>query len=225
MSNSTRMDILKSCGRAIIGLIIYAFGSCLIIQGNIGVSPWVAFSMGISYKVPLSYGDVTTIVSFVIVGIDLLLRERIGLGTILDALIVGKMSDFFLWLGIIPRMENPLAGAAMLVAGMFVMCYAQYFYMSAELCCGPRDSLLVALGKRFPKVPIGYVNIGIMVTVLTVSLLLKGPIGLGTVIIAFGLGVVMQITFKLIRFEPRNMVHQDIIQSMRILMGKENPKP
>lgn len=221
---NSRTEILKRCVKAIFGLIVYAFGSYMIIQGNIGVSPWVAFSMGISYKVPLSYGDVTTIVSFVIVGIDLLLRERIGLGTILDALIVGKMTDVFLATGIFPEMENPIAGAVLLVGGMFVMCIAQYLSMSAELCCGPRDSLLVALGKRMRKVPIGYVNIGIMVTVLAVALLLKGPIGLGTVIIAFGLGVVMQITFRLVHFEPRNMVHQDIIQSMRILLGKENAK-
>ena len=165
------------------------------------------------------------IVSFIIVAIDLLLRERIGLGTILDALIVGQCTDLFIGMELIPAQQHPLAGAALLLAGMFVMCASQYLYMSAVLCCGPRDSLLVALGKRVRRVPIGAVNIGILIVVLIAGWALGGPVGIGTLIFALGMGVVMQITFRLLRFEPRDLRHQDILASLHVLVNGRRKHP
>ena len=79
--------------------------------------------------------------------------------------------------------------------------------MKAGLCCGPKDALLVGLGKRFGRLPIGLVNFIQLSCVLAAALWLGGPVGIGTLISAVGTGLAMQITFRALRFEPRSMVH------------------
>lgn len=122
--NNTIMD--KINGRpyglrilyAALGLFIFAFGVYLTIQANVGLAPWDAFSMGVSYHVPLTYGDIVTLTGFVILAIDLLLKEKIGLGSILDVCIVGKSVDLFTWLDIVPQLHNIWIGIPVLLAGL-----------------------------------------------------------------------------------------------------------
>ena len=89
--------------------------------------------------------------------------------------------------------------------------------MCAQQCCGPRDSLLVGLGKRMPKVPIGIVEIILWAAVLLMGYLLGGPVGIGTLISTFGAGLVMQLVYNIIRFEPRDLRHRDVLTVAREL--------
>ena len=93
--------------------------------------------------------------------------------------------------------------------------------MSAEQCCGPRDSLLVGLGKRMPKVPIGIVEVILWAVVLLIGWLLGGPVGIGTLLSTFGAGPVMQLVYNLIRFEPRELKHKDVITVLKMLRSQE----
>ncbi len=93
--------------------------------------------------------------------------------------------------------------------------------MGAEQCCGPRDALLVGLGKRLPFIPIGYVEILLWSTVLLAGWLMGGPVGIGTVISTFGAGAIMQAVYSLIKFEPRDLRHKDIPEVMKILISGE----
>ena len=92
--------------------------------------------------------------------------------------------------------------------------------MSAGQCCGPRDALLVGLGKRMPRLPIGVVEILLWAAVLLAGWLLGGPVGVGTLISTFGAGLVMQLVYSLLRFEPRSVVHRDVAQVVREIAGK-----
>ncbi|MEG2001385.1 MAG: hypothetical protein RR053_08355 [Evtepia sp.] len=203
----TPLDLTRRTFRASLGLFIFAFGDYLTICAGIGLAPWEVFCMGLSYHWPLSFGITNVLISLTIVAIDLMLHERIGLGTILDAFIVGLGIDLFNWLNLVPKITNVWFGLAIMTLGLLIMSFAQYLYMSAGLCCGPRDSLLVAIGKRLRKVPIGAVEILILVAVLLVGRLLGGPIGIGTVYATVGAGVSMQFVFHLLHFEPRSVVH------------------
>jgi len=115
-----------------------------------------------------------------------------------------------LWIGI----------AAMLIGFVF-MALGMWIYMRGGQGCGPRDALLVALGKRMPKIPIGFVEIMLWAAVLLVGWLLGGPVGIGTLICTFGAGAVMQLVYSIVRFEPRDVEHRDIIETTRALLRKD----
>ena len=108
--------------------------------------------------------------------------------------------------------DGRLAGFVFMAVGMFID-------MKAGKCCGPRDALLVGLGKRLPRVPIGAVQIGLWAAVLLVGWLLGGPVGVGTFIGTVGSGAVMQLVYHWLRFEPRDVKHRGIRETTRILRG------
>ena len=209
-------NIVKRSVKTTIGLFIYSFGVYLTICANIGLAPWDCLSMGISAKTMISYGIVHTITSIIVLAIDPLLGEKIGIGSILDALLVGNFIDFFRFLDIVPTDKGLIFGIVIMVIGLFICAWGQFFYMSAGLGCGPRDSLFVGLGKRVKAVPIGVVQIGVLGVVLLIGWLLGGPVGIGTVITTFGTGTAIQIVFNALKFEPRNVEHKDVIETIRM---------
>lgn len=203
--------------KATLGLIVFTFGDYLAIQANIGLAPWACFNIGLSHWVGLSYGQASILVSVLVLAVDLLLKEKIGLGTILDTLVCGICLDLFLWLNVAPLQSNPWAGAVMMTAGLFLMGAGQAVYMSAGLCCGPRDSLLMGVGKRLKRIPIGYVEVIILVSALTGGWLLGGKVGIGTLLSALGQGTAMHIVFRIARFEPRDVQQEDLLTTVRAL--------
>ena len=216
----TKVQMIKEILKSAFGLFIFSIGVYLTIQANIGLAPWDCLSMGASYRVGMSYGIVHTIISIIIVLIDVLLKEKIGYGTILDALLVGNYVDLIDHIITLPDFNSLPISIVMVVVGLLIMGYGQVFYMDAAQGCGPRDSLLVALGKRFPRTPIGVVQTGMVGIALLIGWLLGGPVGIGTVISVFGLGTALQIVCKIMHFEPRDVVHKNVIETNRILFQK-----
>lgn len=205
----------------IFGLLIFAFGVHLTIFANIGLAPWDCLGMGVSYHTPLNYGISMTIMAVLIVGIDLLMKERIGFGTMIDALLTGNLIQLFNDLNPLPMNEGILTGIPIMLLGFVFMAVGQWIYMSGAQCCGPRDMLLVGLGKRLPKVPIGVVEIMLWAAVVFVSWLLDGPVGIGTLISVVGAGLVMQLVLSIVHFEPRAVQNRDCVEVVKILMGQE----
>ena len=199
------------------GLLVFSFGAYLQLQAAIGMSPWLSLNQSLTLHLPITYGQASILCSLLFVAADLLLREPIGLGTVLDALVVGWGSDLFLSLGWVPVMTEFPAQLAVLLVGMVIVCFGQYLYMLAGLSCGPRDAFLVAVGKRFPRLSIGTINLMILAIAQLLAYLLGGPIGLGTLITVFGSGVVMDAVFRLLRFEPRNVKHENLLETFKAL--------
>ena len=106
-----------------------------------------------------------------------------------------------------------------MLTGFVFMALGVWIYMRAGQCCGPRDSLLVGLGKRLPRLPIGAVQILLWAVVLLAGWLLGGPVGIGTLISSFGAGAVMQLVYSLLRFEPREIRHRSVVEVTRLLLG------
>ena len=215
--------IIFEWARIIAGLFVFAFGVHLTIFANIGLAPWDCLGMGISYHTPLNYGLSMTVMAVVILGIDLLLKERIGYGTIIDALLTGNFVQLFNSVNPFPLNSNLWTGILIMLAGFVFMALGMAVYMKSEQGCGPRDALLVGLGKRMPKIPIGIVEIMLWAVVLLAGWLLGGPVGIGTVISTFGAGLVMQLVYSVIHFEPRNMKHRDVREITEILVPKQTP--
>lgn len=202
------------------GLLVFSFGVHLTIYANIGLAPWDCLGMGISYHTPLNYGLSMTMMAVIILLIDLALRESIGYGTIIDALLTGNLVQMFNDLNPFPENGSLWLGILLLLTGFAFMAVGMRMYMKAAQCCGPRDSLLVGLGKRLPKVPIGLVEILLWAAVLLVGWLLGGPVGVGTLISTFGAGAVMQIIYNAVHFEPRDVKHKSVAEITRVLLGK-----
>ncbi|MBR4539807.1 MAG: hypothetical protein IKO52_13335 [Clostridia bacterium] len=216
----SRKTIFLQWLRIAAGLLVFAFGVHLTIFANIGLAPWDCLGMGISYHTPLNYGLSMTVMAVVILLIDLCLRERIGYGTIIDALVTGNFVQMYNDLNPLPENDNLWLGIAVMVLGFVFMALGMWIYMKAGQCCGPRDSLLVGIGKRLPKLPIGLVEILLWAGVLLVGWLLGGPVGIGTLISTFGAGAVMQLVYNAIHFEPRDIRHRNVIEVTKALVGK-----
>ena len=215
-----RKVIFRQWLRIIAGLLVFAFGVHLTIFANIGLAPWDCLGMGLSYHTPLNYGLSMTAIAVTVLLIDLALRERIGYGTIIDALLTGNFVQMFNDLNPFPLNRKLLPGIAVMLTGFVFMALGMWIYMKAGQCCGPRDSLLVGLGKRMPKVPIGAVEIILWAAVLLAGWLLGGPVGIGTLISTFGAGAVMQLVYNAVRFDPRDVVHRDVFEVTRELLEK-----
>ena len=213
-----RKKIIRQWIRIVLGLLVFSLGVHLTIKANIGLAPWDCLGMGVANHTPLNYGLAMTIMSVIILGIDLLLKERIGYGTVIDALLTGIFVQMFNDANPLPENKNMILGIGIMFAGFVLMAVGMWIYMRGEQCCGPRDSLLVGLGKRLPKVPIGIVGMMLWVTVLLAGWLLGGPVGIGTLISAFGEGLVLQVVYSLLHFEPRNVRHRDILTVTRMLV-------
>ena len=212
-----RNNIFLGWIRIILGLLVFSLGVHLTIRANLGLAPWDCLGMGISKQTPLNYGLSMTATSIVILIIDVLMKEKIGFGTIIDALLTGNFVQMFNDIDPFPETTNIFAGVVIIIAGLTLMAIGQYYYMSAAQCCGPRDALLVGLGKRLARLPIGVVQAILLGVVLLVGWLLGGPVGIGTIVTTFGAGVVMQMVFSIIKFEPREVDHQSVFDTVRIL--------
>ena len=219
--NQTREEILKHCFIAACGLATFATGVYLTIQANIGVAPWDCLFLGVEKTFGIKYGNVAVMTSLIVVMIDLLLKERIGLGTLIDAVFTGKVVDFLDWLDIVPPQTSAIVGVVMMIGGLFLNGLGQYIYMKVALCCGPRDGMIVGLSKKLKGVPIGIVGVMIMAVVLLFGWMLGGPIGIGTIIGTFCMAPIMQLVFKLVGFDAEAVRHQDVFTSVKVLLGKK----
>ena len=217
LQQTRRKEIFRQWLRIALGLLVFAFGVHLTIYANIGLAPWDCLGMGVALQTPLNYGLAMTTIAVTVLIVDLLLKERIGYGTVIDALLTGNFVQMFNDLNPLPENKSLWLGVAAMLIGFVFMALGMCIYMRAGQCCGPRDALLVGLGKRMPKVPIGAVQILMWAVVLLFGWLLGGPVGIGTLIGTVGAGVVMQIVYSWIGFEPRDVKHKSIMEVTRIL--------
>lgn len=215
--NQSPFAILKSMLLASLGLFLFAFGMYLTIQANIGAGPWEALNLGLSKTLGIQYGTASISVSLTVLMIDFLLREKIGIGMILDTFIVGKSVDLFNWLNFVPPLTHWYFSVPVMLLGLVFAGFAQFIYMRAGLGCGPRDSLLVGLARRMEKIPIGAISIMMLAAVTLTAWLLGGPVGAGTLIFAFCAGPVMQLCFRVVKFRPTRIMHQDLRDSFLVM--------
>ncbi len=220
--NRTPGAILLNALIAAISLFANGFGVYLTIQANIGAGPWDVLSLGLSRTLGILYGTASIAVSGTILVVDILLGEPIGIAMFIDAVVVGKAVDFFNGIGAVAPCSSLLTGIPVMLAGLVIMGYTQFTYMIASLGCGPRDTLLVGLAKRFRRVPIAVVCISLLSVATLTGWLLGGPVGIGTIICAFCTGPIMQAAFVTVRFDATTVRHQRLSDSARVFLSWRN---
>ncbi len=221
-TNQSFSAILQSAVIAFISLFINGLGVFLTIHANLGAGPWDVLNIGLSKTFGIAYGNASITVSLIILLIDILMKEPIGIAMFIDAFTVGKAVDFFDHLGLIPAPAGLPGRLLMIFVGLVIIGYTQGLYMRASLGCGPRDTLLVGLAKIFKSVPIGAVSIGMLSLATFIGWLLGGPVGIGTLICAFCAGPIMQGCFRLISFDATGIRHQSLPESIAVITEKRS---
>jgi uncharacterized membrane protein YczE len=201
------------------GLFLYALGIVITIKANIGYAPWDVFHVGLAQKAGFSIGTASILTGIVIVGIVIVLGEKIGLGTLCNMVLIGVFIDLIFIYDIMPKQEKLLFGIFMLIAGLFVISIGSYFYIKAGFGAGPRDSLMVVLNRR-TKLPIGLGRSIIELLVTVAGWFLGGMVGIGTVISVVAIGFFIQLTFALFKFIPASIRHETLKETFAGLFKK-----
>ena len=216
--NRTPLAIFFNMLIAALSLFVNGFGVYLTIRANLGAAPWDVLNLGLSRSLGILYGTASIAVSATILLIDVMMKEPIGIAMFIDAVVVGKAVDFFDAIHAVPDCVSLWTGIPVMFAGLFILAFTQFTYMSAALGCGPRDTLLVGLDKRLRRIPIGAVSVALLSSATLIGWLLGGPVGIGTLICAFCTGPIMQTVFRKVRFDASEVHHQRLKDSVRVFV-------
>jgi uncharacterized membrane protein YczE len=178
----------------LIGLFLYGLGIAMILRGAIGVAPWDVLSQGIDNHTGLGFGFITVLMSGVVLLFWIPIRQKPGIGTVLNALLVGPSADVGLWL--IPEGLDLWLRIVLFAVGLLVLAVATGLYIGANFGPGPRDGLMTGLHRRTGQ-KIWVVRTGIELVVLVIGWMLGGNVGVGTVLFAALVGPLCNWTMPL----------------------------
>jgi uncharacterized membrane protein YczE len=181
----------------VVGETLFGLGIGLMLHSRLGVPPWDVLHQGLSERLGLTVGIWSIIVSGLVLVGWLPLRERYGIGTILNALIIGVVIDVSSL--ILPRPDHLVAQTAMVAAGIVVVGIGSGLYIGADLGPGPRDGLMTGIARLGPSIRL--TRTVLEVTVLVVGWMLGGTFGVGTVAFAVFIGPLVQLFLPLLHVD------------------------
>ena len=180
--------------RCLFGLFLFGVGISMIIDAELGAAPWDVFHTGVSELTGLSVGNVVILTGLALLLIWVPLRERPGLGTLLNAVVIGLVVD--LTLPLVPDTSALLLRLALMFGGVTVIAIGSGFYIGAGLGPGPRDGLMTGLAKQTiagRSISVRSGRTFVEVVVLVIGIALGGAIGIGTAVFTIGIGPLVQI--------------------------------
>lgn len=183
------------------GLVLYGISLAMMLRGNLGLPPWDVLAQGLYRWIPVSFGTITIGVGALVLLLWIPLRQRPGLGTLSNVIVVGLAVDLGLWL--IPEVAALPAQIGLLAAGIVLNGLAGATYIGSQFGPGPRDGLMTGLATRTGR-SLRLIRTGIEITVLIIGFLLGGTIGIGTVAYALAIGPLVQFFLRwvAVRLEP-----------------------
>jgi uncharacterized membrane protein YczE len=182
--------------RLVAGLWLFGIGEALIVHADLGNSPWTVFAQGVAKHTPLSIGGATILLSFLVLVAWIPLRQAPGLGTIMNAILIGIAID--VTLPLLPATDTLAWRALLVVAGIAIIATGSGFYLTSYLGPGPRDGLMTALHRRTGR-SLRLWRTVIESMALIAGFLLGGVVGVGTVAYALLIGPGVQAAVKRLR--------------------------
>jgi len=177
------------------GLALYGLSMAVLIRSSLGLNPWDVLHEGITARTPLTFGTVTALTGLVVLLGWIPLRQRPGVGTVANVLVIAVSVDVAL--ALLPAPDGVVARVALLAGGVLANGLATASYVGARLGPGPRDGLMTGLHAR-TGVSVRAVRTGIELTVLALGWLLGGTVGIGTVVYALAIGPLTQLFLPLV---------------------------
>lgn len=230
--------IIKRFVRLLIGLCVMSFGSAMALVADLGMEPWDVLNDGMARFLQghlgiqlsngadlITFGRANIAIGLTILLIDVLFHEKVGFGTFINILLCGNIvdlctGDMLPGFALLPDyrglpLEVSLVPRLILcVLSLIPAAYGMYIYMSARLGSGPRDGLMCVVKRRSNKIPVGGVRVLLEGCALVLGWILGGTVGLGTIILVMLSGPVMQVIFKLHKFDVQQLKNETIPETI-----------
>ena len=187
--------------KLLVGLFIYGIGVALLVHAAIGIAPWDVLAQGISLQTGISFGQATVVVSLMVMLMWIPLKVRVGLGSVLNAILIGLFADIVL--AVLPPLEFYWQQASVFVAGLLIVAYATGLYISCGMGKGPRDGLMLGLATKLQR-PFWQVRTGVEIVVVTAGFLLGGQVREGTLLFALSIGYLNQLSLRFFGLADRS---------------------
>lgn len=198
MQRPPAAQVWRRLPRLLFGLVLCGVGIAALVRADLGLGPWDVLHQGLSELTGLSIGVITIVVGLVVLAGWIPLGEQLGIGTLLNVIVIGITVDATL---LVLDTPEPLWGrTVMMAAGPVLFAVGSGFYIGAGLGPGPRDGLMTGWARRGH--PVHLVRLGIEVVVLGLGWMLGGAVGIGTVVFAFGIGPLVQLALKHLSIDP-----------------------
>lgn len=194
----TAREAQRRVPRLVTGLAACGTGLGLMVRARLGLGPWEVLHQGLSRHTGLQIGTVSILVGMLVLTGWIPLRQRLGLGTIANAVVIGLVTNEVL--ALVPPAHAIAARVALMVAGIAVVGVGSGLYIGAGLGPGPRDGLMTGIAARGPS--IGTARTGLELCALAAGWLLGGDVGVGTVLFAVGIGPLVQLFLPRLTIAP-----------------------
>jgi|TARA_B100000787_G_scaffold53523_1_gene38779 uncharacterized membrane protein YczE len=180
----------------VFGLALFGLGEGLLVVSMVGNSPWTVLAQGIHLDIGFSIGLITILISIVVLLFWIPLNQKLGIGTILNALIIGLMIDFCI--KYVPTPESYISQLLLAAIAVLTVGMGGGIYLVANLGAGPRDGLMIGLQKK-TNLPIAAVRAFLEISVMSIGWYLGGTVGIGTLFFAFGIGPAVALGLLIVR--------------------------
>lgn len=182
---SPTLTTVRRIVQLLIGLFLFGIGIAMMLRAEIGVAPWDVLGQGIVQQTGIGFGTVTIILSIIVLLLWIPIRQKPGVGSVLNAILIGPFAD--VGLAVFRTPDSLLGKVVLMVFGIVIIGFATGLYIGARYGPGPRDGLMTGL-HRVTGWPIWVVRTGIEVIVLTLGWMLGGTVGVGTLAFALFIG-------------------------------------
>ncbi|NLU24991.1 MAG: hypothetical protein GXW99_09875 [Clostridiales bacterium] len=222
--NIPRRYFIKLC-RILLGFILIALG-VVVAKQSYCLAPWNVLNDGISHTFSVSLGTANIIVGTSILVIDLFLREKLGIGMILNIWLIGVFTDAFMalnrFLSLMPKIESVPLQVLFCMLALTLNAFGIYFYMSARMGAGPRDTIVVFFTKHLP-LPVGACKLLLEAVVCFTGWAIGGEVGIGSLIFVLCGGPILQSVFRLFHFDVKAVRNESIVDTCQIMTGHAQP--
>ena len=212
---------IKRFAVLLFGLMLCACGIALTFNSYMGLSPWDMLFDGFAKQLTkllgtqVMIGTLSQIIGGIILIIDVILKEKIGFGTLLNVWLIGKFTNVILKYNLFPVPQTFVPRFLMMLLGFVVLGFGIYFYMRAGMGAGPRDSLMIALARR--NLPVSLARNSLEFFAFVVGYIAGGTVGIGTVISVFIIGYILKYVFRLFNYDMTAVKHESVFDTLNNL--------
>ncbi len=198
LPHPSRAELRRRAPRLLAGLVLFGLGLAFMVAADLGLAPWEVLHQGLSRRTGIPIGTMGIITGIGVLLAWIPLRERPGLGTVANVVVIGVVIDLALWK--FPDVTHPAGRWSLLAGGLLAIGVGSGLYIGAGMGPGPRDGLMTGIARRGHR--IGVVRTAIEVSVLAAGWLLGGTVGIGTVAFSFGIGPLVGFFLPRLSLEP-----------------------